>query len=346
MKNTGIILLLLCVCSAAIGQEQDEYGFLLFELNDTAFVRPDLAAEQLDGLAQTLSDLDLHDGQIHVVGYAAKVDNHINEWVLSRERAQKVIDELVQRNIPARYFAPAEGLGSTYRWGNNLSEQERRRNRRVIVLVDTPRVPAALADEPVVANTLPQLAAVAVTDSGAGTEESGAADRLAAQSSYILISPPLEGMTEESTISDYENIRREMTLHPEYAALARGETASAVGASPSAQAGSAGSEAAAEGAVSDARTARRESSGTDARTVGSDGANFAADARKTSETVSTLSSDAAQGQAGIASWSDGLLGFTRWMLIIIGIAIAGVIVWSIASVYICGKRRGEDQRSE
>lgn len=351
--KTKCLLLLFCVCITVLhGQEQDEYGFLLFNLNESTFVRPELASAQLDELAQRLLSLELRSGQIHVVGYAAKVDNHINEWRLSRERAQTVINELIMRNIPEQFFAPAEGLGSTFRWGDNRSEQERRRNRRVIILVDKP-IPEISVDTA-------DVEGAEISNSQQITESTDNYTPVSdtVSNSYILITPPLEGMTEESTISDYEKKRQEIisgeNSSEEYAGYPSADVSSEnvvkdVNPQPGDRYTGGLNASQMSGRLHNDTDGKAQSIRTEAEQA-SQQYPFPDDTSsreqyRSAELLNPGSRQAEKSQNSSVvssgkraySFSSDLLGFAWWMLTILGIVTVGVIIWSFLVPLLCGK---------
>jgi len=127
--------------------EQEETGFLLFLPNSSSgFVNEGEAMVQLDLLAGYLLNRNLIPGQIQVHGYAAAVKNDIEPVDLSRDRALFVMNELQRRGVPRHLFSKPEAHGEVNFWGSNLSEEERRPNRRVVILLDTGlAIPAAIA---------------------------------------------------------------------------------------------------------------------------------------------------------------------------------------------------------
>ena len=116
---------------------QEEIDFLLFLPNSSnEFVNESQAALQLDNLAKYLIGKNLVPGQICVYGYAAAVNNDIDEMALSKNRAVFVINELQKRGLPNDLFSDPVGYGSTELWGSNEDESDRSPNRRVRILVD------------------------------------------------------------------------------------------------------------------------------------------------------------------------------------------------------------------
>jgi hypothetical protein len=129
--------------------EQIDYGYILFQPNQSEFyVEPERVSRQLDELAEELKQLVLNDGQIHVSGYTAMVENDIDDITLSEARARKIIGELQGRGIPPSLFAQPLAKGSTFVWGANTSESERGPNRRVTLFVDKMDPPQVIVEEP------------------------------------------------------------------------------------------------------------------------------------------------------------------------------------------------------
>ena len=115
---------------------REEVDSLLFMPNSSnQFVNGKQAFIQLDNLAQYLSSKNLTPGQIIVCGYTAFAQNKIEPFGLSRERALFVINELQKRGVSKDLFSDPEGYGSVNLWGDNFSENDRKPNRRVRILL-------------------------------------------------------------------------------------------------------------------------------------------------------------------------------------------------------------------
>jgi outer membrane protein OmpA-like peptidoglycan-associated protein len=113
-----------------------ERGVVLL-LYDLRFV-PDgaelLATERgrLDAIAEALKRLP--ERSFLVEGHAADVGRPQGQYDLSRDRARRIVDELVARGIPAGRFV-FRGLGADQPVAPNDTEQGRARNRRVEITI-------------------------------------------------------------------------------------------------------------------------------------------------------------------------------------------------------------------
>jgi hypothetical protein len=140
MKKRYFIFIFFVFCAVSIfgnNDKQEEVDFLLFLPNSgNRFVHEEEAFIQLNNVAQYLSNKNLIPGQIIVYGYAAYAPNDIESVDLSRERALFVMDELQKRGVSKDLFSDPVGYGSVYLWGNNASEDDRKLNRRVRILLD------------------------------------------------------------------------------------------------------------------------------------------------------------------------------------------------------------------
>jgi len=92
------------------------------------------ASSWLDDVAH---DLSKHieqnpDSTFQVIGYAAVFPGLPDPGVLSLERANKIISELVARKINANKLQAVSG-GETNRWGHNIDESGRAPNRRIVI---------------------------------------------------------------------------------------------------------------------------------------------------------------------------------------------------------------------
>ncbi len=98
---------------------------------DKAEILPD-EKERLDLIAELLKSVP--DRTIHVIGHTARVGDISNEQELSEERAHTIVKELIKRGIPAKRFI-YEGRGGTEPVGDNSTEEGRRKNRRVEIII-------------------------------------------------------------------------------------------------------------------------------------------------------------------------------------------------------------------
>jgi hypothetical protein len=140
MKKRYFMFILAVFCCISVFGDTDareEVDFLLFAPNSgNQFENEEKAFVQLNNLARYLSDKNLVPGQIIVYGYAAYAPNEIMSVDLSRERALTVMEELQKRGVPKELFSEPVGHGEVYLWGNNETEDARKLNRRVRVLLD------------------------------------------------------------------------------------------------------------------------------------------------------------------------------------------------------------------
>jgi len=139
MKKLCLIIVFLVLFGINVfGEEdQEEVDFLLFWPNlSDRFVNETRASAQLDNIANYLKSKELTSEQIHIYGYAAYAMVDIDLFVLSVERANFILNELVRRGVSRNLFASPIGYGATSVWGNNTSEEARYLNRRVRVVVD------------------------------------------------------------------------------------------------------------------------------------------------------------------------------------------------------------------
>jgi hypothetical protein len=139
MKKRYFVFIFNVFCCIAVFGDlgmQEEVDFLLFSPNSgNRFENEEKAFIQLDNLAQYLLGKNLNPGQILVYGYAAYAPNEIKSDDLSRERALTVMNELQKRSISKELFSDPVGYGAVYLWGNNDTENTRKLNRRVRVLL-------------------------------------------------------------------------------------------------------------------------------------------------------------------------------------------------------------------
>jgi len=172
------IFYVLCCISAFGGTDTwEEVDFLLFSPNSgSRFENQEKALIQINSLAQYLMGKNLSPGQIIVYGYAAYAPNDIKSDDLSRERAGYVINELQKRGVSKELFSDPVGCGAVYLWGNNDTENARKLNRRVRVLLDNsipvtheiisedvkepviqkPVIPKAVYSTPIIIDVAPQ----------------------------------------------------------------------------------------------------------------------------------------------------------------------------------------------
>ena len=140
MKKFFFIFIVYVICGgiSVYGDidTQEEVDFLLFSPNSgSRFENEEKAFIQLNNLAQYLLSKNLVPGQITVYGYAAYAPNDIKSGDLSRERALTVMEELQKRGVSKDLFSDPVGYGEAYMWGNNDTENTRKLNRRVRVLL-------------------------------------------------------------------------------------------------------------------------------------------------------------------------------------------------------------------
>jgi len=138
-KRYFVFIFAVFCCIVVFGDTdtQEEVDFLLFSPNSgSRFENEEKAFIQLNNLAQYLLDKNISPGQIIVYGYAAYAPNEIKSGDLSRERALTVMIELQKRGVPKELFSDPVGYGAVYLWGNNDTENTRKLNRRVRVLLD------------------------------------------------------------------------------------------------------------------------------------------------------------------------------------------------------------------
>jgi hypothetical protein len=132
-----IFSVLCCISVFGDTNTQEEVDFLLFSPNSgSRFENEEKAFVQLNNLTQYLLGKNLVPGQIIVYGYAAYAPNDIKSSDLSKERALTVMEELQKRGVSRELFADPVGYGAVYLWGNNDTENARKLNRRVRVLLD------------------------------------------------------------------------------------------------------------------------------------------------------------------------------------------------------------------
>jgi OOP family OmpA-OmpF porin len=116
--------------------EEVEEGLLL-RIKNLLFV-PDQATllpgegDRLDGMAQVLKQFP--DRRFLIVGHTADVGTQESQLILSRERAKSIVDQLVERGIPAANLM-YQGVGGTRPLGDNSTEEGRRINRRVEITI-------------------------------------------------------------------------------------------------------------------------------------------------------------------------------------------------------------------
>ena len=88
--------------------------------------------DRLDAVAEVLKSVP--DGMFLIEGHTASVGRPDGEQELSVERAQSVLDELVQRGLKADQFIIA-GYGGTRPVADNSTENGRAINRRVEITI-------------------------------------------------------------------------------------------------------------------------------------------------------------------------------------------------------------------
>ena len=103
---------------------------LFFRPNEAVFREGEAA--KLEDIAAVLQEIS--DRSFLVVGHAADVGNPEGEDLLSEERARAVVAELIERGVrPGSLIF--EGRGSREPIASNATEEGRRRNRRVEIIV-------------------------------------------------------------------------------------------------------------------------------------------------------------------------------------------------------------------
>jgi len=139
MKKRYFVFIFAVFCCISVFGDidmQEEVDFLLFSPNSgNRFENEEKAFIQLNNLAQYLLGKNLNPGQIIIYGYAAYAPNEIKSGDLSKERALTVMYELQKRGVSKELFADPVGYGAVYLWGNNDTENARKLNRRVRVLL-------------------------------------------------------------------------------------------------------------------------------------------------------------------------------------------------------------------
>jgi len=167
MKERYFVFIFVVFCCISVFGDidtQEEVDFLLFSPNSgSRFEDEEKAFVQLNNLAQYLLGKNLVPGQIIVYGYAAYAPNEIKSVDLSRERALTVMEELQKRGVSKELFSDPVGYGAVYLWGNNDTENARKLNRRVRVLLDG-KIPVPITHEIISAETetiIPELVYVA-----------------------------------------------------------------------------------------------------------------------------------------------------------------------------------------
>jgi len=157
MKKRYFVFIFSVLCCIVVFGDtgtQEEVDFLLFSPNSgSRFENEEKAFVQLNNLAQYLLSKNPVPGQIIVYGYAAYAPNEIKSTDLSKERALTVIEELQKRGISKELFADPVGYGAVYLWGNNDTENARKLNRRVRVLLDGESSPIPITQEIITAET-------------------------------------------------------------------------------------------------------------------------------------------------------------------------------------------------
>lgn len=110
---------------------------MMENLNFKADLAELLPQEQsrLDDIAQMIQEaLATNEYTITVEGHTASVGKPNGEMNLSIERAQAIIDALVERGIPRELFS-YQGYGGTKPIGDNSTDEGRARNRRVEIIL-------------------------------------------------------------------------------------------------------------------------------------------------------------------------------------------------------------------
>jgi outer membrane protein OmpA-like peptidoglycan-associated protein len=105
---------------------------ILFVANSSALLPS--APRWIDETASVLSKyIEQHpDALFKVIGFVAAVYGPPDPGILSLERANKIVSELVTRNINKNKLRAISG-GETDRWGNNIGETNKSLNRRILI---------------------------------------------------------------------------------------------------------------------------------------------------------------------------------------------------------------------
>ncbi len=98
---------------------------------DRAVILPD-ERERLDELARALATI--RDKSFLVLGHTADIGSRESQKTLSIERAQRIVNEMVERGLDESRFL-YDGAGGTRPVASNESEEGRAQNRRVEVLL-------------------------------------------------------------------------------------------------------------------------------------------------------------------------------------------------------------------
>jgi OOP family OmpA-OmpF porin len=88
--------------------------------------------ERLDGIVEVLEKFPGR--RFLIVGHTADIGTQESQLILSRERARSIVDQLVNRGIPAENLM-YQGVGGTEPLGENSTEEGRRINRRVEITI-------------------------------------------------------------------------------------------------------------------------------------------------------------------------------------------------------------------
>jgi len=140
LKKMHLILFFIFLLPPAFADSSalEELDFFLFQPNSSdTFANEEQAMIQLDNLAAKLRQINPAPRQVHVWGYCAAAANYIKPENLALERAYFVIKELKRRGALEDIFSAPVGYGEVDFWGDNTTEEGKRLNRRVKVLVDS-----------------------------------------------------------------------------------------------------------------------------------------------------------------------------------------------------------------
>lgn len=106
-------------------------GSVLFEFGQTALLPS--ALRRLDAVAEVLRRHP--DRQIVVEGHTDSVGSDAGNRALSQERAERVVEYLTRRGVPAESIRPV-GRGETEPVATNRTQEGRANNRRVEIIVE------------------------------------------------------------------------------------------------------------------------------------------------------------------------------------------------------------------
>jgi len=136
LKNTCLLIIFLLVSSFSYGQTstETEAANLFFPRNiSNKFINETEANKILNQIATDFSKKAPSNIRIKIIAYAADTPNEFDAWVLSKERAEFIQNELVILGIDKKNIE-ITGSGPTNKWGNNEYEEERQPNRRATII--------------------------------------------------------------------------------------------------------------------------------------------------------------------------------------------------------------------